>query len=141
MTKYRKGEEHQHDESCAHPSEKVKRVKAKKPKGKAGRVDTPNQAFPVQSLSDDIYTGAEVTNDNITFTTFTASPENIVTSDTENSWVNVAAYATMEDPLVASIKQLAKEIQDINETNSVIEMKYIIEEAERKLKNLRATLD
>ncbi len=40
----------------------------------------------------------------------------------------------MEDPLVASIKQLAKEIQDINETNSVIEMKYIIEEAERKLK-------
>jgi len=94
-----------------------------------------------ESIPDEIMTGATEFDNGSSTVNFSADKTETVTIDEENSWVNVAAYATREDPEISEIKQLVREISSYDLPNPTTEAKFIIEECQRKLINLRKTLD
>lgn len=67
-----------------------------------------------------------------------------VSMEEEMSWINVAEnnlQISNEDPMVSEIKELQLIINSSNLPNPKEECKFIIEECQRKLLNLRNTLE
>ena len=116
MTKYRKGEEHQHDETCTHPV-------AVKPRGRPKKTtQAEKEAKFIAKVESGEYIPIPVTN---------------TTDDIEESVVPSKAFKANEHlKLLDEISLLDAKIHHENRSDWTFEARFIIDECRRKLKYL-----